>query len=120
MTGLTLRAMCVEDGPDDALPLVGGSDTTGTVYELDQASLYTDDGTTITGQIFSPEHTEGDPLRQKLWPGFTFGYLKNSNGQLQVDIVTDAGAARVSKTFSWTVAAALWDVAQWDVDSWGG
>lgn len=120
MVNLGLQSLVVEDGPDDALPIFGGSASDGTVWALDQPTVYTDGAVTVVGQIWSPEYTEGDPLREKIWPGFTFGYLKNANGQLQVDAVTNAGAARYSKTFMWTVSGALWDAALWDVDSWGG
>lgn len=128
MTNLALSSLVVEDGPDDAaptgspaaLPILGGSSSDGTVWTLDQPTLYVDGGATIVGRLWSPEHTEGDPLREKIWAGFTFGYLKTANGRLQLDVLTNAGAAQFSKEFSWEVAAAEWDAAHWDVDSWFG
>lgn len=113
-------SMIVQDGPDDALTLLGGDGGAGTVWKLDQPTTYLDGALPIAGQIFSPEFAEGDPLRDKIWGRFTFGLLKSDSGQLQVDVVLNAGQTRKSKTYVWTVSAAQWDVAKWDQDQWAG
>lgn len=119
MPNLALASLLVLDGPDD-LGIYGGDSSAGTVWKLDQANSYVDGALTVAGQLFSPEWTEGDPIREKIWPGFSFGFLKTDNGQLQVDIVLNAGQARYSKTLSWTVSADQWDVGLWDVAQWAG
>lgn len=119
MPNLALASLLVLDGPDDG-GIYGGDNAAGTVWKLEQATSYVDGALPIAGQIFSPEWTEGDPLREKIWPGFSFGYLRAADGQLQVDIVVNAGQARYSKNFAWVVSGDQWDVAQWDVGQWAG
>ncbi len=119
MPNLALASLIVLDGPDDT-GVYGGDATTGTVWKLEQTASYVDGALPIAGQLFSPEYTEGDPLREKIWGGVSFGIFKSADGQIQIDIVLNSGAARSSKQVAWTVSADEWDVAQWDVAQWAG
>lgn len=119
-TNLALRCFILFDAPADALELRGGSDTVGTIWKLAQSESYVDGSDTIVGKIHTKEFNEDDPLRDKIWNGFTFGYLKSATGSLSLDIVRDSGRAFTSETLSWTQSGALWDDAQWDEDLWAG
>lgn len=120
MTGLALSCLVAQEGPDDPLDLVAGDDTTGTVWKLDQADTWVDHLTAITGQIFTKEFSEGDRLREKIWNGFGFGYLKQDSGTVSVSASIDAGRTSASDTLSWTGSGSLWDTMVWDVDEWAG
>jgi hypothetical protein len=118
--GQVIGCFCVEDGPSDALPLVGGADNAGTVYKLDQAGLFADLGVAIQGEWWTKEFDEDETLRQKIWPGLGIGYLKTNAGAATITAVLDAGASLKVATLTWGASGALWDVALWDVDLWGG
>lgn len=124
--GLAILAFVLLDGPADGLLLYGCQDGAGTVWKLDQASLYQDGAETVVGEIHTKEFaevTEDAPenkLRQKIWNGFAFGYLKEATGSVGVSAVVDAGASTVSDTLSWSVSGALWNSAIWNTDLWGG
>lgn len=120
MLNLALACFVVQDGPDDPLDLLAGDDTTGTVWKLDQPDLFVDGALGITGQIHTKEFNEGEVLREKIWNGYAFGYLKQDTGAVSVTAVVDAGRTSFSKAFQWTGAGSLWDVASWDVDEWAG
>lgn len=120
MDNVAVLAFVLLDGPNDPLSLYGCDDTAGTVWKLDQANVFTDGATTITGEITTKEFNEGDPLRQKIWPGFVFGYLRSASGTLQVTATVDSGGSTYNDTLTWTLTGAVWDTAVWDTDVWGG
>ena len=120
MMNLALKSFVVFDGPGDSGQLRGGDNTAGTVWKLNETATFNDGGTLIDGEIHTKSFNEGDPLRQKIWNGFTFGFLQEDTGVLSVLAVVDAGRTQVAKTLSWTASGSLWDSAVFDTDLWGG
>jgi len=120
MMNLALKSFVVFDGPEDAGELRGGDNAAGTVWKLNEDDSYADGGTLIDGEAHTKEFDEGDPLREKVWNGFTFGFLQQDTGVLSLLAVVDGGRTQAAKTLTWESSGALWDSAEWDTDLWGG
>lgn len=118
--GLSLLSFVLFDGPADALDLYGLDDTAGTAWHTYQKNNFQDGTQTIVMDILTKEYTEGDPIRQKIWAGLDFGYLKTASGLLSIQAITDQGGGGASGVLSWTLSGAVWDGAIWDVDLWSG
>lgn len=119
--GLALSAFSLLDATGDGLALDGGSQTAGTVWKLAQAGSYVDGTAAVVAEAMTPEYTEGDPLRQKIWPGWGLGYVDTGvSGFVTLTAVLDAGRSALGDVVAWSTSGALFDAAFFDIDTFGG
>lgn len=94
-----------------------GATTTGRTYNINRGDK--DDSSTFRRLARTRRNTLGSFKDNKYVERVDLDLYQNKSFNVTLNIYTNFGRRVKSKTYNALSNAPLWDVAQWDVDSWG-